>query len=344
VGVAGISAKDLGTLIRPLKDDLRERSELDEFAAPLHAEYEAARAAKRVDGTYESWREGQLEQVAVAWILSTLFIRFSEDNGLIADAWLSGPGLRLDEAQDRQAAFFRANPHCNYADWLLAAVGHMSANPVTKGLFDKRHNPMWRVTLSTDGAKLLLDKWRERTGDGEVKFSFVDEDWDTRFLGDLYQDLSEYAKKTFALLQTPVFVEEFILDYTLTPALKTFGLSEEFRMIDPACGSGHFLLGGFHRLLEAWREQAPGIDDWILIQRSLASVHGVDKNPFAAAVARFRLLVAAMREGKITRLREAGKWEILVPRRNRQARHTHEYNLAWRSADQEALHIPLRGH
>ncbi len=35
------------------------------------------------------------------------------------------------------------------------------------------------------------------------------------FLGDLYQDLSEHAKKTYALLQTPDFVEEFILDRTL---------------------------------------------------------------------------------------------------------------------------------
>lgn len=310
--MAGIAAKDLSTLIRPLKDDLRERSEFAEFATPLQAEYEAAREAKRVDSTYESWREGQLEQIAVAWILSTVFIRFSEDNGLVADAWLSGPGTRLDEAHDRQAAYFRSNPHHNYADWLLAAVEHMSANVVAKGLFDKRHNPMWRVTLSTDGSKLLLDKWRQRTGDGEVAYDLTDEKWDTRFLGDLYQDLSDYAKKTYALLQTPEFVEEFILDYTLTPALKTFGLSEKFRMIDPACGSGHFLLGGFRRLLEAWRAQAPDVDDWMLIRRALASVHGVDKNPFAAAVARFRLLVAAMREGKVATLREAGDWKIQI--------------------------------
>ena len=66
--------------------------------------------------------------------------------------------------------------------------------------------------------------------------------WDTRFLGDLYQDLSEAARKTYALLQTPEFVEEFILDRTLTPAIEEFGL-DGLRMIDPTCGSGHFLLG-----------------------------------------------------------------------------------------------------
>ena len=38
---------------------------------------------------------------------------------------------------------------------------------------------------------------------------FTDPDGDTRFLGDLYQDLSEAAKKTYALLQTPRFIASF---------------------------------------------------------------------------------------------------------------------------------------
>ncbi len=99
--------------------------------------------------------------------------------------------------------------------------------------------------------------------------------WDTRFLGDLYQDLSEAARKKYALLQTPVFVEEFILDRTLDPAIEEFGLArmgyearllpdgrlhpdDRFKMIDPACGSGHFLLGSFARLVDRWRRKEPG--------------------------------------------------------------------------------------
>ena len=52
---------------------------------------------------------------------------------------------------------------------------------------------------------------------------FTDPDWNTRFLGDLYQDLSEEARKRFALLQTPEFVEEWILSRTLDPAIREFG-------------------------------------------------------------------------------------------------------------------------
>ena len=94
--------------------------------------------------------------------------------------------------------------------------------------------------------------------DGTLVHDLHDTSLSTRFLGDLYQDLSQHAKDTYALLQTPVFVEEFILDRTLEPALKERPL-EGFRLIDPTCGSGHFLLGAFDRLLDRWHRTP---QDW----------------------------------------------------------------------------------
>ena len=41
----------------------------------------------------------------------------------------------------------------------------------------------------------------------------------------------------------------------------------------------------------------------MLVQRALDSVHGVDVNPFAIAIARFRLLLAALKECGISRLK-----------------------------------------
>ena len=146
---------------------------------------------------------------------------------------------------------------------------------------------------------------------GLLVHDFGDENWDTRFLGDLYQDLSEAARKKYALLQTPEFVESFILDRTLDPAIAEFGLSD-FRMIDPACGSGHFLLGAFARLLDRWLKKEPGTNVRVLAQRSLDSIHGVDINPYAVAIARFRLLLAAMRSSGIERLRDAPAFKIQV--------------------------------
>ena len=174
---------------------------------------------------------------------------------------------------------------------------------------------MWSILPSHEAAKALLAFWRDQDANAQIIHDFTDETWDTRFLGDLYQDLSKEARDKYALLQTPEFVEEFILKYTLDPAIKEFGLEPEppyghsdlshrLRVIDPACGSGHFLLGAFSRLLAAWQDQSGDADKWVLIARALESVHGVDKNPFAAAIARFRLMIAAMQAGGLKRLSE----------------------------------------
>ena len=81
-------------------------------------------------------------------------------------------------------------------------------------------------------------------------------------------------------------------------------------MIDPTCGSGHFLLGGFARLLEEWRRHAPEMPPAALAQKALDAVVGVDLNPFAVEIARFRLLAAALRAAGETRLAAAPDFRL----------------------------------
>ncbi|MER7799888.1 BREX-2 system adenine-specific DNA-methyltransferase PglX [Streptomyces parvulus] len=322
--------KDLKKLVVDLEDDLRERSESEEeeFRTRLDREWREAKEARRTALSYPAWRDERVTQAAVAWVLGCVFVRFCEDNGLIDEPFLAGPGERLAEAEARHEAHFRTYPHHNNRDWLIEAFRHLaSTNETAAGLFDERHNPLWGLTPGYETATELLMFWRRWGADGEIRYDFTDAEWDTRFLGDLYQDLSEHARKTYALLQTPEFVEEFILDLTLEPAVaddgQGFGLRPVWtgpdgqerrglRTIDPACGSGHFLLGIFHRLLDKWRQAEPGTDSWTLVRRVLESVHGCDKNPFAASIARFRLLVAAMRAADARRLVDAPAFPINV--------------------------------
>ncbi|MFE9967521.1 BREX-2 system adenine-specific DNA-methyltransferase PglX [Streptomyces sp. NPDC005525] len=330
--------KDLRKQVKALEEDLRARSEdVAEYKAKLEAEYTQAREAKRTAATYGAWRDERITQVSAAWVLSCVFVRFCEDNRLIAGPFLAGPGERLKDAEDRDAEYFRLNPEKNDRDWLVHAFESLAAtNPAVAGLFDRAHNPLWDLAPSYEAASALLKFWRRRGPDGEIVHDFTDqpvvgedgavehEGLSTRFLGDLYQDLSEHARKTYALLQTPEFVEEFILDLTLEPAVREFGLEPEtligeggeirkgLRTIDPACGSGHFLLGLFKRLLAKWRQAEPGTDVWELIRRTSESVHGCDKNPFAVSIARFRLLIAALQAGGAKRLDQAPEFPINV--------------------------------
>ena len=290
-----------------LEDDLRERVEADaEVRAAWQAEYAEALGRGRTAAAWQPWRDDRITQAAVGWVLTTVFLRFAEDNALVQPVWISGPEARRQEALDAELAFYRERSRAGDVtsrEWLLAAVAHLRALPATAALVDA-HAALHLVAPSGDAVAALLAFWRARGDDGRLVHDLADPTLSTRFLGDLYQDLSQHAKDTYALLQTPEFVEKFILDRTLEPALRERPL-DGFRMIDPACGSGHFLLGAFARLLDRWDRAAPALEVQARVQLALNAVHGVDLNPFAVAIARFRLTLAALQASGLVSLEDA---------------------------------------
>jgi hypothetical protein len=304
--------KDLQALLPKLEADLRARaSDTPSIDMDFKAQHGAALADKRTSSPFLEWREDLITQVGVAWILACVFVRFLEDNDFLDEPLISGPGDRLARARDQQSLYVRAHPTDSDREYLLHVFATVGKLPALGRLYDA-HNPLHLLGPSADGAQDLLRFWqRTDPATGALHHDFTDPAADTRFVGDLYQDLSEAARKRFALLQTPVFVEEFILDRTLEPAIQTFGLAA-VRMIDPTCGSGHFCLGGFSRLLAHWQRVEPGTNPVELVRRALAAVHGVDLNPFAVAIARFRLLVAALRAAGVARVRSSPAWPLNV--------------------------------
>src|SRR5208337_1069779 len=300
---------DLKELVKKLDEDLLVRAIGNpEIDAGLQEAFHQIEKGGRTAQTYEVWREDYLDQVAVAWVLACVFVRFMEDNHLIDECWLAGEGERRRLAEDTHELFFRQHPHDTDREYFQHVFHEVGKIPASRDLFAEGKTPLWAVAPSGDAAMKLLAFWQEIDAEeGHLKRSFEVEGGDTRFLGDLYQELSERAKKKYALLQTPVFVEEFILDRTLDPAIDEFGL-DTVRMIDPTCGSGHFLLGGFARLFRLWMKRES--NEIVAAQKALDGVWGVDINPFAVAIARFRLIVAAVVACGTKRLKEAPAWEI----------------------------------
>jgi len=338
---------ELKKLVTELSEDLLARSTATaEIDAGLREAYTQIEKGGRTAQAYEVWLEDYLDQVAVAWVLGCVFVRFMEDNGLIDECYLAGTGNRRKLAEDTHEIFFREHPRDSDREYFEHVFREVGKIPACVDLFAKGKTPLWVVGPSGDAAIKLLEFWREIDAEtGELKRGFNHETHEThekgegqnkkrsaneseastpssfrvfgvfrgcdsdptRFLGDLYQGLSERARKKYALLQTPVFVEEFILDRTLDPALDEFGL-ETVRMIDPTCGSGHFLLGGFERLFDLWCKQEE--NEIVAAQKALDGVWGVDINPFAVAIARFRLIVAALQACNIQQLKKAPGWNI----------------------------------
>ena len=301
---------DLQKQVLSLEKDLHARLKTEEaFKAPLKAKYDEAFAAKRTASTFIAWAGDQITQSAVAWVLATVFVRFLEDNRLLPDPILSGPQERRGLAQDALSHYFMQHPGASERDYLLHHFSQLRKERALTELLGP-HNALHSLHPTADALKVLIAFWREiDPASGELRRDFTDPELNTRFLGDLYQDLSAAARKTYALLQTPLFIEEFILDRTLTPAIREFGF-RVVRLIDPTCGSGHFLLGTFRRLFALWVKEVPTLREAAV--NALQAVHGVDLNPFAIAITRFRLIIEACHACGVKRLADAPDFAINV--------------------------------
>lgn len=294
----------LQPIVSSLVDDMRSRLHNDaERLARWQKEHQDVKKAERTAGSYSEWEEEQLQQAAVGWALTSVFVRFIEDNALFGESWAMLSGCTDDmrrRARDKEDQYYAVNPDQSYRGYLQHVFDQLGSVDATKALVDDYAG--FRIMEPSErGAQKIIDFWRSVDDEGAATWTFNDDQLSTRFLGDMYQDLSKYAQDHYALKQTPVFVEEFILERTLIPALKERPL-DGFTLIDPTCGSGHFLLGAFEVLVQQWQKEAPGMEARERAVEASRAIHGVDINPFAVAISRFRLIVAFMQAAGEERL------------------------------------------
>lgn len=281
-------------LEKTLLPDLHRRAADPQVLAALTARHHAERKAHRTADKLEDFCAHLLEQVGAAWILSCVFVRTLEDRALLRQRRLAGPG-----ADDSEQLFRELFPSLGKRDYLRMVFRELGRLPGAKDVLGPEKNLAWLLAPSEDAARELYDFFRKTEDDGSLRFTFGGPD--TRFLGDLYQDLSASVRERYALLQTPRFVEKFILDLTLEPAVQRFGLVQ-VRLLDPTCGSGHFLLGAFDRLFEHRQRAFPGRPNKEHAAAALAQVYGCDLNPYAVAIARFRLTLAFLEKAQVDKL------------------------------------------
>lgn len=117
------------------------------------------------------------------------------------------------------------------------------------------------------------------------QFSF--EHLPVEIISHLYQRFVEGGHGT---VYTPPFLASLLLDH----AMPYDKLTGEERVLDPACGSGVFLVGAFRRLINAWRKhhdwKRPGVDSLKRILKG--SIFGIELDPLAVELSSFSLSLA----------------------------------------------------
>ncbi len=120
------------------------------------------------------------------------------------------------------------------------------------------------------------------------------------------------ARKTSGSYYTPDSLVETLLDSALDPVLDRAETNAEggdakaaailnLKVIDPACGSGHFLLGAARRMAERVATlRDPDAPDRQAALREVVSrcIHGVDRNPMAVELAKVALWIESVTPGQ----------------------------------------------
>ena len=232
------------------------------------------------------------QQVASAWVYMSCLAAWAEDHQLVEPLLRTGP----------------PGPVRNTASaplWLGRAFAALTRHPATQWLMHPRYNPMlWAGTPSATACHELINWWAAEA----PSLAWPDQHtyppsitgW---AIGDLLQVLERRTGN--ALVQTPHFVADFILDRTLPPAADTFRNEPLLRLIDPAGGTGHFLIRAADYLwqwyttgrMDAHSVQRPPVTGGRAhppadaIRRILAGIDGVDADPLTAAVGRLRMTI-----------------------------------------------------
>lgn len=144
-------------------------------------------------------------------------------------------------------------------------------------------------SLTTKNLKSFADLIEARTIKKQRylwgQFSF--EHIPVEIISHLYQ---HFIKDGHGAVYTPPFLAALLLDH----AMPYGKLTGKERILDPACGSGVFLVGAFRRLISFWRSknswQRPSVDILKAILRQ--SIYGVDLDSNAIDLTAFSLSLA----------------------------------------------------
>lgn len=181
--------------------------------------------------------------------------------------------------------------------------------------FDQKYDSRLFVQSESDSVKIgdmilkeiIEGLYGNNRGWVEYNFSFIDAD----ILGNIYEQylghiLSKTPKKTKltengthrkeqGIYYTPTYIVDYIVKNTLGELLKTKKLEDlpKIKVLDPACGSGSFLIRAFQTLDEEYKKKSNYGTAFRKNQILKDNIFGVDLDAQAVEISQLNLLLRA---------------------------------------------------
>ena len=286
---------------RDLKDAPYLRDGLDTYADlvfGMHQRRAAIRHSYRADSAvyedYQNWvslvqettlggmdeaqrRSEFALQAAYVMFIRLLLIRVCEDKGVFANRFFSDGGLKhWQEDIQRYLAFANGNPYAPLLD-----MAYQNAQNIYAHFFTGRELFNW---YRLDRARFVMALHKLS------RFDFANVDSD--IIGTIYNTyVGRKEKREKGQYYTPPEIVGYMLDQVgYTPQDGIIGANK--RLIDPACGSGSFLVTAAKRLVTAYANQRD--NPLALLDAVRENLYGFDLNPFACYLAEVNLLIQSV--------------------------------------------------
>jgi hypothetical protein len=232
--------------------------------------------------------QGLDTSVAHALIGKYVYIRYLWDRGILTEEWLQEQRLTKKSVFSREATtdgLFR----------LTTALENRFNGKIFPIDFTQPSAPTDRhvqLTASVFMGDVIVSK-HNRTVIEQLHLDFRAYNFayiPIEILSEVYEQFIEDAREKGA-----IYTPEILADYLLSEVSTVKPLTEETKILDPACGSGVFLVLGYRRLIEA--ELAKSGESKLSdkkLKALLNNIYGVERELDACYVAEFSLILTLL--------------------------------------------------
>ncbi len=226
--------------------------------------------------------------VAHALIGKYVYIRYLWDRGILTEEWLQEQRITKESVFSREATadgLFRLTTALeNRFNGKIFPIDFMRPGAPTD-----RHV---QLTASVFMGDEIVSK-HEKTIIEQLHLDFRAYNFayiPIEILSEVYEQFIEDARKKGA-----IYTPEILADYLLSEVSTVKPLTEETKILDPACGSGVFLVLAYRRLIEA--ELAKSGESKLSdkkLKALLSNIYGVERELDACYVAEFSLILTLL--------------------------------------------------
>lgn len=239
--------------------------------------------------------DGLRPETAHALIGKYVFLSYLRERDILSDKWLAQQAIPPESIFTRQAT-------CASLQRLIEALRDFNGKvfPIDFAddtLQDKHISWVASIFRGNEPSKDDAEIWQLHLGFKAYNFRYIP----VETLSAIYEQFliseDENAKQEQGVVYTP----EFLADYLLSEVASIKPLDKGMKILDPACGSGIFLVLAYRRLIESLGGKATPEQ---LRDILLESIYGIERKKDACYVTEFSLILTLLHYSEPSQLQD----------------------------------------